>query len=178
MDINETKIRTGDDWNTLFKSIYTQHYSNLCSYARMFVTNSEEAEEIVQNCIFKLWEQHKSFDTIDNLSSYLFRVVKNRCLNEIAHKKIEGRYLSEAWVELKALELESLQIDDYQEKRELQLKKAIEELPERSKEILTLSKFEGLKNKEIAQKLDISIKAVEAGITRAFSLLRKSLNKD
>lgn len=178
MVTNETKIRTRDDWNTLFKSIYTQHYSNLCSYARMFVTNSEDAEEIVQNCIFKLWEQRENFDTIDNLKSYIFRSVKNQCLNEIGHKKTEGKYQSQAWVELKALELESLQTDDNQEKREMQLKKAIEELPERSKEILTLSKFEGLKNKEIAQKLDISIKSVEAGITRAFSLLRKALNSD
>lgn len=178
MNTNDKITRTNDDWNRIFKSIYDQYYSKLCSFAHLFVNNNEEAEEIVQNSIFKLWKQRSNFETIENIESYLFRSVKNQCLNEINHKKIEEKYKSTAWVELKTIELKSLETDDKQEEREKQLKNAIETLPDRCKEILTLSKFEGLKNKEIAQKLDISIKAVEANITRAFSLLRKQLKNN
>ena len=148
MTTNEKEIRTSNDWNQLFKLIYTRHYSKLCSFARMFVPTTEEAEEIVQNCIFKLWEQREKFDTIDNLNSYLFRSVKNQCLNELNHKKIEALYKSKAWTELKALELQSLETDTNEEQKEIQLKNAIETLPERCKEVLTLSKFKGLKNAE------------------------------
>ncbi len=175
MDTNKKKIRTSNDWNALFKTIYARYYSKLCSFARMFVSNNEEAEEIVQNSILKLWEQRHNIDTIDNLNAYLFRSVKNHCLNAINHKKIEEKYKSQAWTELKMLEIQSLETDTNEGLREIQLKNAIHELPERCKEVLILSKFDGLKNKEIAQKLDISIKAVEASITRAFTLLRKKI---
>lgn len=174
MGNNEQKVRTIQEWNSLFESIYKQHYKKLCVFANSYTSDEDEAEEIVQRVITKLWEQRDSYDSIENLNSYLFRSVKNHCLNTISHKKIEEKYQSEAWNELKLMEIKAIE-DNLQEEKEQKLKKAIDELPERCQDVLKLSKFEGLKNKEIAEKLQISVKAVEANITRAFSALRKAL---
>lgn len=174
MDKEKEYERTERDWNTLFKSLYSQYYEKLCIFATSIIGDDDEAEaeEIVQHVIFKLWEQRDKFDTIGNISSYLYRSVKNNCLNEISHKKIHDKYQSETLTELKEIEIQAVEHDNDDE-RKGQLKKAIEQLPERCQEVLVMSKFEGLKHKEIAEQLNISIKAVEANITRAFTLLRK-----
>ncbi|MCQ2958733.1 MAG: RNA polymerase sigma-70 factor [Bacteroidales bacterium] len=170
------KERNHKEWNLLFQSIYEQYYAKLCVFAASILNNEEEAEEIVQNVIYKLWEKRDSYDSIENLSSYLFRSVKNHCINTINHKKTEEKYLNEAWTELKSIEIKSIEYPFEKDNKEEQLHSAIQTLPERCKEVLSMSKFEGLKNKEIAEQLNISVKAVEANITRAFSLLRKTLS--
>lgn len=174
MDKNEKKEKSAQEWADLFKSIYTRYYSKMCVYASTLLNDEDEAEEIVQRIIMKLWEQRDIFQTIDNLQSYLFRTVKNSCFNQLAHKKIEEKYKSEAWIELKTLELKSLEVD-FKEEKEEKIRKAVDELPERCREIVIMSKYNGLKQKEIAEKLNISVKAVESQITRAFSILRKAL---
>ena len=183
MDTNNSQERTEKEWNLLFKSIYDDYFKKLCIFANSIINDEEEAEEIVQKIILKLWEQRDSYDTIDNLQSYLYRSVKNNCLNIIAHNKIEDKYKSETWFALKAMEIHATEKTPQEEQEELEkqetnLRNAIELLPERCKEVLSLSKFEGLKNKEIAEELDISVKAVEANITRAFTTLRKILKNN
>lgn len=177
MEKNESYKRTDKEWNLVFQSIYNQYYAKLCVFATTILSDDIEAEEIVQKVIFKLWEQRETFDSIENLQSYLYRSVKNHCINVINHKKIEDRYKSEAWDELKALEIKSIEPEEETLYNEAKLKQAIQKLPDRSKEVLIMSKFEGLKHKEIAEQLNISVKAVEASITRAFSILRKLLQE-
>ncbi|MBP5722825.1 MAG: sigma-70 family RNA polymerase sigma factor, partial [Bacteroidales bacterium] len=86
------------------------------------------------------------------------------------------KYKSEAWIELKNIELHAIEPLENNQEQEKKLYEAIEQLPERCKEVLLLSKFQGMKNKEIAELLDVSVKAIEASITRAFTLLRKMMN--
>lgn len=177
MDKNSKIGKNEQEWNELFRTIYSQYYSKLCVFADSILKDEDEAEEIVQRIITKLWEQRNKFDTIENIKSYLFRSVKNHCMNTITHKKIEDKYKSEAWVELKNLELKAIE-SDVTKKIEEQLHEAITNLPDKCQEILKMSKFDGYKNKEIAEKLDISVKSVEAYITKAFSILRNTLNKN
>ncbi len=174
MDSTQKNERSEKEWNILFQSIYSKYYKKLCVFASSIIYNEDEAEEIVQRVIFKLWEQRDNYETIANIQSYLFRSVKNHCLNAISHAKIEERYRTESWVELKNMEIKALD-ENFQEEKEASLRKAIEDLPERCQNVLKMSKYEGFKNKEIADQLNISVKAVEANITRAFSILRKTL---
>ncbi len=174
MDNNKNKSRSPQEWNELFHSLYTNYYKKLCIFANSYLLDEDEAEEIVQRVMTKLWEQRQDYDTIINISSYLYRSVKNHCINTINHKKTEEKYKSETWNELKALEVSAIE-NDLSEEKEQKLKEAIANLPERCQDVLTLSKFQGLKNKEIAEQLNISVKAVEANITRAFATLRKTL---
>ena len=168
------------DWNSFFQSVYKTYYSRLCVFAYGFLQNENDAEEIVQNVIMKLWEQKDKINEIENMQAYLFRSVKNQCLNFIKRDKLANVYKTEAWKELKELEeqtMSSTQPED-NEQQIKQLKEAIETLPERCQEVLKMSKFEGLKNKEIADELQISLKAVEANISRAFTLIRKNFKKN
>jgi len=176
MDSSKTKELSDAEWNERFQSIYQQYYAKLCIYATSILANDEESEEIVQNVIYKLWEQREKFNEIENLQSYLYRSVKNLCINIINRQKTEDKYKSEAWIELKNIELHAIEPLETNQEQETKLYEAIEQLPERCKEVLLLSKFQGMKNKEIAEHLDVSVKAVEASITRAFTLLRKLMN--
>ncbi|MFO7869228.1 MAG: RNA polymerase sigma-70 factor [Bacteroidales bacterium] len=159
-------------WETFFESIYTQYYTDLCVFAQSFVYDRDESEEIVQSIILKLWEHKENAAEIKSLKSYLYRSVRNTCLNYIKHEKIKHQYQDTSWIKLK--EIESNFIDPYQ-KTELEehITNAISSLPERCREVFEMSRFDGLKNKEISNQLDISVKAVEANITRALSSLRK-----
>lgn len=168
------------DWNSFFQSVYKTYYSRLCVFAYGFLQNENDAEEIVQNVIMKLWEQKDKINEIENMQAYLFRSVRNQCLNFIKRDKLANVYKTEAWKELKELEEQTMsntQPED-NEQQIKQLKDAIETLPERCQEVLKMSKFEGLKNKEIADELQISLKAVEANISRAFTLIRKNFKKN
>ena len=176
MDSSKTKELSDAEWNERFQSIYQQYYAKLCIYATSILSNDEESEEIVQNVIYKLWEQREKFNEIENLQPYLYRSVKNLCINIINRQKTEDKYKSEAWIELKNIELHAIEPLETNQEQENKLHEAIEQLPERCKEVLLLSKFQGMKNKEIAEHLDVSVKAVEASITRAFTLLRKMMN--
>lgn len=172
----EISLHTDKKFDSIFEIIYSQYYSSLCSYAYTFIPDEDEAEEIVQSIILKLWEQKENLDAIQSLKSYLYRSVKNTCLNFIKHQKLEEKYRESAWVELKKIESEF--IDPYHNKElENHITKAINELPERCREVFELSRFEGKKNKEISECLDISTKAVEANITRALATLRKKVTE-
>lgn len=166
------------DWNSFFQSIYKTYYSRLCVFAYGFLQNENDAEEIVQNVMLKLWEQKDKINEIENMQAYLFRSVKNQCLNFIKRNKLADVYKNETWKELKDLEEQTMSstTEADNETQIKQLKSLIETLPERCQEVLRMSKFEGLKNKEIAEELDISLKAVEANISRAFSIIRKNFH--
>lgn len=169
-------IKSNRDWELFFESIYIQYYSGLCAFAKSFVLDSDEAEEIVQGIILKLWEQKETSYEIVSMKSYLYRAVRNTCLNYIKHQKIQSQYKDASWIKLK--EIESDFIDPYQNTElEEHIQEAINSLPERCREVFEMSRFDGLKNKEISEKLDITVKAVEANITRALSSLRKNISK-
>lgn len=164
------------DFDKLFAEIYSKHYNELCIYAQRFLKDNDESEEIVQEIIFKLWEQREQLETVKSLRSYLYRSVHNRCINYIKHLQHKNKYSDKAWIEMKKIELEAA--EEYNNKElEEKMNIAIDGLPQRCKEVFQLSRFEGKKNKEISEHLGISVKAVEANITRALTTLRENLNK-
>lgn len=176
MKQNQQENTETNNQELIFKSIYEKYYSELCLYARKFVADDEEAEEIVQNIIVKLWDQKDRINEIQSISSYLFRFVRNHCLNYIKHQKYIDAYKDSSWIELKRIETEQ-----YTELTNFEIQKqvidAIEALPERCREVFEMSRFDGLKYKEIADQLGITVKAVEANISRALTSLRKSLKE-
>lgn len=170
------EFKNSAELEQVFAEIYRKYYGDLCMYAMRFISDEDEAEEIVQEIIYKLWEQKEQLHTIQSLKSYLFRSVHNRCLNHIKHQAHKNKYSDRAYVEMKKIELET--VEDYQNKElEEKVQHAINELPDRCKEVFKMSRFDGKKNKEISEDLGISVKAVEANITRALSSLRESLDK-
>lgn len=117
-----------------------------------------------------------------SLSSMLFTMVRNGCLNFLKHKAIAQGYNAEELKHISGSEalynLDFLGSADeellYNELRR-QIDEVLSNLPERSRQVFVMSRFEGLKNKEIAERLDISVKVVEKHITKSLAMLRKQI---
>ncbi|MDO6518057.1 RNA polymerase sigma factor [Zobellia uliginosa] len=150
------------------------HYNRrLYGYALTLTNNHALAEDILQNVFLRTWEQRKKISITASLQNYLFKSVHNEFINQYKKKRstmvLEQKYFN-------ALEKATAAHDDISlEKVISKIKREIENLPPKCKEVFLLSRNEGLTNLEIAHHLNVSIKTVEAQITKAFSTLRKEL---
>jgi RNA polymerase sigma-70 factor (ECF subfamily) len=177
MNIRETdtdlfgKIKSGDVAS--FEQLFKKFYPELCFYATRLVKNSDVAEEIVQDFFVKLWEKKHTLDINTSLKNYLYRSVKNLCLNFVEHNKVKNKFkkytLSNS-LHSEQTEFDFLEIDLYEK-----LEDAIYSLPEKRQKIFRLNREEGLKYREIAEKLNLSIKTVETQMGLAFKYLREKL---
>ena len=161
-----------------FERIYKLYYPKMFGFAKNYVLATEDAENIVQDVFLVLWEKKDELEITYTLTTYLFTLVKNRCLNFLRHKLIEEEYNIQMKEELsfKLYALESLDYS-YQSETELQevVKRALDTLPERCREIFIKSRIEGLKYKEISEELGISVNTVENQIVTALKKLRVEL---
>lgn len=160
--------------NTLaFQTVFKRYYQNLCIYASSILKNDANAEEIVQNLFVKLWEKKENIDISTSPKNYLYRSVRNSCFNFIEHNKIKLRHHQKEINEAKTRILPEnnyIEVNLYD-----QIHDAINSLPEKRREIFRLSREEGLKYREIAKYLNISIKTVETQMGLAIKHLRKKL---
>ena len=164
-----------------FEYLFTAYYPRLRNYASRFIADVDDVEDILQDCFVNLWNRRMMLTGV-SLSSMLFTMVRNGCLNFLKHKAIAEGYNTE---ELKQLSgSEALYNYDffgsadeellYQELQR-QIRDVLQSLPERSRQVFMMSRFDGLKNKEIAERLDISVKVVEKHITKSLTILREHI---
>ena len=78
-----------------FSELYLTYYSKLVRFAKEFVILEEDAENITQDVITDLWAKRDSMDRIENMNAYLFRLIKNRCLDHLKHKMFEQKYIKQ-----------------------------------------------------------------------------------
>ena len=176
MDLTEDrelylKLRDGDE--KAFQFLFRKYYSAMCHFANQFLADHEVAEEIVQEMFVKLWEKRSVLNIETSVKHYLFRSVRNHCLNHIQHEKIKKQYANKV-LESAAQEIDP---DDFFLEVDLikRIEKSIESLPPKRREIFRLSREQGMKYKEIAETLDISVKTVEAQMGLALKYLREEL---
>jgi len=166
------RIRQGDTGQ--FESLFRSSYVSLVRYARTLIKDHDTAEEIVQDLFFRIWKDRERLQIESSLNGYLYRAVHNRCLHYLNHIKVVEKYAREiAFNETENNETPG----DILNYRDLQAKIAgiLERLPEKCGKIFCMSRFEGLKYSEIAHKLSISVKTVEANMGRALKEFRKAL---
>lgn len=157
-----------------FDGIYIAYFARLCRFAGTYVQSEEAAENIVQNVFLFLWEKHHSLRIRTSISSYLYTLVKNKCIDHLRHQKIDRDYRAGQALRLAALE----QLDTgliTGEDPEATVTAAIDRLPPRCREVFILSRAEGKKYSEIAQILGISVNTVENQMGIALRRLRKEL---
>ncbi len=154
-----------------FENIFNLYYSRLCEYSFFLTAEKAEAEEIVQKLFINLWENRET-NKIHSLKPYLFKAIHNNSIKYINRKKTKAF----AEKDFNLLEDSSPENEYYLDLYE-KLEECIDELPEKCKKIFILSKFDNLKHKEIAQKLDISPKTVEVQVRRAKLFLKEKLKK-
>jgi len=166
------RLKEGDQ--TAFEMLFHFYYAGLVMYSTQFTSDRIEAEEVVQKLFVRLWQKRQQIIPSDSFKNYLFFSVKNGSLNFLKHKKIEEKYIRQ----LTGLSNSHLVYDpDLYIASELQekIKKTIELLPEKCREIFILSRMRGKKNEEIAIELNISKRTVETQISKALKVLRVEL---
>lgn len=158
-----------------FEILFRTHYKALCGYANGYLNDLAASEETVQALFVKIWENRDALEIEKSAKAYLYRATRNACFNHLRHFKIRDDYKKQ--YEQNRADEQFTVAEEY-EGNELnaQIEIAIERLPEGRKKIFKLSRFEGLKYKEIADELNISIKTVENQMGSAIKQLRIELS--
>lgn len=164
-------IRTKSGYEALFR----EHYEGLCTYVHFYLKDYAAAEEVVQDLFFNLWKKREELEITTSIKSYLYKAARNHSLNVIKHievrenyKKMNEEHRSDS--EMQGTdEMETLELEQ-------RIKDAIDQLPPERQKIFLMSRYEDLKYREIAEKLKISVKTVEAQMGKALKFLKEQLS--
>jgi len=164
-----------------FEYIFHEYFHVLHEYANFYLGNSQLAEDIVQDVFLKIWDSRNRLVIHTSLKGYLFRSIHNNCIQYLRHKVVEQSHqvihqakLEEA-VLMNRLFFETGLTRLYENDIESLVNKAIDDLPEKTREIYVLSRHKYLKNSAIAKKFNVTEKSIEYHITKALDSLRKYL---
>ena len=152
---------------------FRRYYRPLCLYAMHYLRDIDLVEDVVQDCFVELWERVNTEKEIINVKAYLYMMVRNRCLDTLKKDNQIDCNVSPS-------DLAGIIQDEEAEERSLieaRLWTAIDSLPEKCREVFLLSKRDGLKYKEIAVKLNISIKTAENQVAKAMKVLKEGTIK-
>ena len=167
-------FRKGNDH--ALSHFFELHYRSLCYFAGRLLQDDMEAEEVVSDCFYKLWERHQDFETAQNIKAFLYISCRNACLKHLKKTKrktaIQQEYIQqleegEETIFYEVIETEILTI----------LSQEIEGLPDKCREVFKLIYLENRKTDEIAVMLGLSVQTVRNHKTRAIELLKTSFLK-
>lgn len=176
LPILEANFKKGDE--AAFKVFFDMYHAKLYSFINSYTNNTSETQDIVQEAFIKLWEVKSTLNEENSISGYLYKIAYNIFIDGYRKHKQETKMLDTlAYKKMNAQE-ESEVDEDITSNKIKELTKVIDNLPPRCKEIFKMSKIQGYKYKEIAIELDISIKTVEAQMSKAFTILREKLKKN
>ena len=175
---DQQKLRKGlkEGNKEIFEEIYRQYYSPLCFYCMRYVGDIEEAKEIVQGLFLKIWIKRNELNINTNVKSYLYRAVQNYALNHLHQQKIKQKYIiNKAHFPKQISENGQLKLEE-EELRNM-IKSAVLKLPDKRRKIFELSRYENMNYAQIAKHLTISVKTVEAQMTKSLKYLRQVLKE-
>lgn len=155
-----------------FDDFYRTNYKYFFLAAFNYLKDTGQAEEVVNDVFLRLWENADSFEIESSLKAYVYRAVINRSL-DVMDKNQRLQRRQKAFSRLPEATFETREMEENELK--LRLYKAIDELPGQCQKVFRMSRFEDLKQQEIADRLDISIKTVKNHITHALKQLNKVL---
>jgi len=154
-----------------YNKLFVRYYNRLCQYVYGMLQDKDDSEDVVQELFLNLWNNRKKIMITENISGYLFKMAKNQALNHIRsttnyRNLLDNQDNTPGYYEENQLESDEFRIALYD---------CINQLPDRSKQVLLLHRVQGLKQKEIAEKLDISVKTIKNQIWTSLQKLRKCL---
>lgn len=158
------------------KILFDLHYDMVLRTASKFFKDQNQAKDIAQMIFIKIWDKRTQLNIQGNIQAYIRRMAINTALTELKkQKRLQTEDLDQTQIPL----LVSSEADEHLNYKELkaEAETAINQLPPKCQQVFKLSRYELLTYKEIAKKMDISVKTVENQMGRAFKLLRKSLKE-
>jgi RNA polymerase sigma-70 factor (ECF subfamily) len=176
MEVNEARLIAllGKQDEKAFEDVFKTHYRSLHAYAFTLLKDEVMAEEMVQTIFYKLWERSENITISGSIAAYLYRAVHNECLNYLKHLKVRSDHqlhVSHRAGQDSDSASKRLHLKELDER----LRKALNDLPEQCRTIFQMSRFEELRYREIAERLDISVKTVENQMGKALKILRSKL---
>ncbi len=155
------------------KETFELLYTPLCLYAQKFVEQLDVAEDIVQDVFISFWENKSYLNIKGRLGAYLYRTVRNRCLNHLRDNKLKPSNWLDEYAEIYT---DTEDISETQDEIIEKIKKAINELPPGSRAVFTSIVMDGYSYKEAAEKHNISVNTIKSQLRRAFDQLSKKLD--
>ena len=174
-----TRLKQNDE--QAFEELFRKYFPVLHEYANFYTRDSRLSEDIVQDIFFRIWESRVSLVITTSFKAYLYRSVHNSCIQYLRHQAVKNKHdaLSQIKLEeataMNRLFFESGLQKLFENEIEALINSALNEMPEKSREIYLLSRHSHLKNAEIAVKMELTEKAVEYHITKALSMVRRFL---
>lgn len=165
-------IKEGD--RIVFEQLFREFYPLLCNYARRYTHDKSTAEEVVQDFFCKLWDKHNEIQVNTALYSYLRKAIINHSLNYARKLENERKFVNYGD---NMEEVYGTQDHDSNNELNEHVNRALLELPEKRREIFEMSRFEGMKYHEIAERLSINVKTVETQMARSLEFMRKYLKE-
>lgn len=156
-----------------FEKVFKTYYQQLAAFAYQYVECHDTAEEIVQEVFTNVWSKSEQIEIRTAVKSYLYGAVRNACLNHIKHKKVVRQHEAYEGQKSDGYESNFLELDELQ----LEIDAALDQLPDKCRQIFEMSRFEEKKYKEIAEELGLSIKTVENQMGRALKVMRTALSR-
>jgi len=147
----------------------------LCIYANSLINNSIQAEDVVQNVFIKVWERRKQLSSDYSLQSFLYKSVYNEFIDQYRKTQTTTR-IEKVYMDYLHELVDDVNQEDT-DKLIFVVKEAINKLPPKCKEVFQLSKTNGLTNIEISEYMNISIKTVEAQMTKGYKIIRFSIKE-
>ena len=154
-----------------YKILFDEYFFALSSFAAKYLEDNEASEDLAQEVLCDLWLHRQRFENIISLKSYLYQIVRNRCLNVLKHRRVEAKYFAEQSFKT---ESDFFLNQILEEEVYLILKEALDTLPEQTRQIYDLSLL-GHDNQEIASLLGLTLDAVKARKKRGKQLLQEKL---
>ena len=169
-----TKVRDGDVRS--FETLFRRFYEPLCLYSNKITGNMDAAEDVVQELFYTLWKDRSTLKIVWSVKAYLYGAARNQSLQYLEHLHIRKQYYQKIATDhlpesdpndspQKILEYKEL---------EQRIEHVLGKLPGRRREIFRMNRFEGKKYEQIAQEMSLSVKTIEAEMSKALQTLRKS----
>lgn len=167
------RIKEGDI--TAFEELFRCYYYPLCCYAAGITGQMEVAEEIVEELFYVLWKEREHLHVFQSVKSYLYRATRNEALQYCEHEEVRNRYREAVLATASEQQLADPQQEmEYEELQKL-IENTLKKLPVRRRQIFEMHRLEGRKYAEIAVILSLSVKTVEAEMTKALRALREEV---
>ena len=167
-----TKIKEGDV--KAYEELFRQYYFPLCWYSASITGRMEVAEEIVEELFYVLWKEREHLQIFQSVKSYLYRAIRNESIQYCEHQEVKERYNEFVLSAEVSKASDPHELMEYDELQRL-INRTLEKLPDRRLQIFKMHRLEGKKYVEIASQLSISVKTVEAEMTKALRMLRKEI---
>ncbi len=155
-----------------FERVFREYYAPLTLYAQTFLQDKDTAEEVVQELFYQLWNNREHTEIETSLKAYLYRAVRNKSFKVIRHSQVKQKH-----ADFVLGHSTEMMFENKIEAKELQqiISTILEKLPEKCSLIFRMNRFEGLRYREIAHELSVSVKTVEANMSKALALLRNEI---